>query len=69
MCSPDKVSSCVESINPDYTKCLPSCEGLMITSFAKYDNNKKAENVMRKMFHAYGTFKGHLKFPKAVKEG
>ena len=39
----------------------------MITSFAKYDNNKKAENVMRKLFHAYGTFKGYLKFPKAVK--
>ena len=67
VCSPDKVSSCVESMKIDNSKCLPSCEGLMITSFAKFDNDKEAESVMRKIFDAYRTFKGHLKFPKAVK--
>ena len=47
--------------------CLPECNGVLVTSFVKTENDNKAEHVAPKLFEQYNNYKQYVKFPAQIK--
>ena len=59
-------TDCIEAFEPDFTLCLPKCEGLLITSYLKTENGNNV--VDAKMFKQYNKYKeGVMSFPEQLK--
>ena len=57
---------CYKSVNVS-SKCLLSCEGVLVTSYVKSASNKDFETFIPKMISDYDKYKDSLEFPSGLK--
>ena len=68
ICWTESEKECADSIRPDLSDCLPNCEGVMVTSFIKTENEEDASSVAANLYKSYGNYKQHtLSFPSDLK--
>ena len=67
VCSTQEQNECIESKNTSFHECLPKCEGVLVTSFIKSENNADAEVVAPKLMEQYNEYKKFVKFPGYLK--
>ena len=61
------MNDCIKDITADDSLCFPSCEGILVTSYTKSDNNKRPEHVMGKVMEEYDAYKGQVEYPAGLK--
>ena len=67
VCSTQEQNECIESISTSFQECLPKCEGVLVTSFFKSENNADAEVVAPKLMQQYNEYNKFVKFPAYLK--
>ena len=65
LCGPEEFE-CVKNLNVDYSKCLQSCEGLLITSTQKKEPEKSVP-LIENLYKEYSLFKINFTFPENLK--
>ena len=60
--------TCIENVSPQYHDCLPTCEGLLITSYLKTENLNSMDFMDAKMMKQYNKYKeGIITYPDQLK--
>ena len=58
---------CVNSVKVDKSKCMPSCSGLILTSFSKIDFNKNLDTLIPHEIETYNKYKIVTPYPTGLK--
>ena len=65
LCSAQKLD-CVDKISVDTSSCMKPCSGLIVTSFAKTEENKAIEIFYPEIWRQYNNFKKNTKYPPGL---
>ena len=60
--SEKEVESCANT-----NGCLPKCEGILVASYFKTENNYEAEVLAPKLMEQYNNYKKFIRFPAELK--
>ena len=66
MCTSNKMD-CVKSVKVDTSRCMPSCSGLILTSFSKVDFNKNLDTLIPQEIKTYNKYKKITPHPTGFK--
>ena len=66
VCSPE-LNKCVKDIRIEDSHCLPSCEGVLVTSYTKSENTVRPEDALGKAMEEYDVYKGKVEYPAGLK--
>ena len=51
----------------DLSVCYKKCEGLLVTSYIKKENNAELDEFAQKIMDEYTKFKKYVQFPRSIK--
>ena len=64
--NPDQLK-CVEKMQMDTSKCITSCNGLMVTGFTKFEFEEFSRKDIKQTISDYKNYKKWFKFPAGIK--
>ena len=59
--------NCTKKIEVEFSKCLPPCSGLVVSSFSKSESNKKLEDLVYNEIVSYEKYTKWSPFPGGLK--
>ena len=66
LCSSQQLQ-CVKNISTDTSQCRPMCEGLLVTSYSRSDNQRTLEQYTSLVGKDYDNYKTFVKYPASIK--
>ena len=66
VCSTEQLQ-CVKNISVDNTGCQPMCEGLIVTSYSRAENQMDLEKYISLVGKDYDNYKTFVKYPASIK--
>ena len=66
ICSSEKLR-CVENVTIDNSDCKPMCEGLIVTSYSRSENQRNLEKYISIVGKDYDNYKTFVKYPASIK--
>ena len=65
LCTSDQLA-CIKKVNPDYSKCAKSCNGILVTSYERDEFAESLDSLIPQLVEQYDKYKIKIDFPREI---